>query len=210
MSSNFIRASTFLAATVLIVSLGSTSAIAEETEDVNAEASRIANEIASASDPAAALADLAPTERAIFDKWATPAAPEVTTEIEPLPVSRLPKLAGTTATTTCSSYTQRGAFYNQLGAQLGNFWTTGRACYEGTKISSTRFIDGGGRTSFLLWSYAGKSTGKGTESNVGYIYGKYNFRLTVGGVVAQSPSYCARAIISRVVSQGDYRCGIGS
>lgn len=175
------------------------------TGDETAAAEAVFTNVYNAPDPEAALAGLSSTDRALFDKWVTPVFK--VESVTPAPKSA--KASTTAARAACSQYTTRGSFSNQVGAKLGDFWTTGSACRSGNSVTSVSFVDGGGRTSALGWSYTGSSTGKGISNNTGYVYGQYKFKLQLGPVVAQEPSYCARTVHTLGADFGDSRCGLG-
>jgi hypothetical protein len=156
-------------------------------------------------DQATALKKLSAQDRILFDLWTTPVVSKITTTI----VTPKSQPLAAIAATTCSSWTQRGQFNNQLGQKLGSFYTTGTACKSASTMTTATFTDGGGSTSALGWSYTGKTTGQGIINNVSYIYGAYKFKLNIAGVDVQQPTYCARARISPVVATGDFTCGLG-
>ncbi|MFF2276930.1 hypothetical protein [Agromyces sp. NPDC058126] len=72
---------------------------------------------------------------------------------------------------------------------------------------SVAYVDGGGRTSGVGWSYVGKTTAKNLTSGTGKVYGKYTFKLVLGGVEFQRPDYCARTIHTSSTTYGDGVCG---
>lgn len=110
---------------------------------------------------------------------------------------------------SCYTYTARSAFYNSMNMALGNTRTTGQVCYSGSTVTSAKFVDGGGSTSFIGWSYVGRtSAAGGVSGGGGYAYGAYKFRLTLV-VGFQEPVYCSRAVGTAVAAHADTRCGIG-
>ncbi|SIS19991.1 hypothetical protein [Microbacterium sp. RURRCA19A] len=174
------------------------------TGNETAAAEAVFTTVYNAPNPEAALAKLSKTDRALFDKWVTPVF-----KVESVTPTKSATTSATAARASCSQYTTRGSFSNQVGAKLGEFWTTGSACRSGSSVTSVSFVDGGGRTSALGWSYTGSSTGKGISRNTGYVYGQYKFKLQLGPVVAQEPSYCARTVHTLGADFGDTRCGLG-
>ncbi|GAA0436115.1 hypothetical protein [Leifsonia naganoensis] len=113
------------------------------------------------------------------------------------------------AASGCYTYTARAGFYNSVGQTLGSMWTTGKICYNGANVTSATFVDGGGSTSFIGWSYVGRtSSAGGVSRGAGYVYGAYKFRF---GLIAgyQEPVYCARVVGTSVAGHGDTGCGVG-
>jgi len=205
-SSFFARVAATASVTCLLLGAGAVSAQAS-VPDSAAAAEAVFAEVVSAQDQAAALESLSPQDRKLFDLWTTPVLDEISTTFTPDAAEDASPLGVGVA--ACGSWRQAGSFSNKVGAKLGDFWTTGQGCRSGSTVTSASYLDGGGRTSGIGWSYTGKTTGKGVVRNVGFVYGQYSFKLNVGGVDVQHPSYCARAIFTSNVSRGDLACGLG-
>lgn len=205
-SSRIARVAATVSVTCLLVGAGAVSAQASEPNTA-AAAEAVFVEVLEAPDQAAELQSLSPQERELFDLWTTPVVSEITTTFTPDKATGKSSIAAAAA--ACGSWRQNGSFSNQVGAKLGDFWTTGQGCRSGSSVTSVSYLDGGGRTSGIGWGYTGKTTAKGVVRNVGYVYGQYNFKLNIAGVDVQKPSYCARAIFTTAVSRGDLACGLG-
>jgi len=168
------------------------------------DATQLVAGLAASPDTEAAFAALTPAEQAVVLEAAQ--VDHVTTtsdEAEQAAQARAMAVAG------CYNYTARSAFYNSFGQTLGTMWTTGQICYNGSKVTSAKFVDGGGATQFIGWSYAGRTSASAAVSGGGgYAYGAYTFRFAlVAGF--QEPIYCARVVGTSVAGHGDTRCGIG-
>lgn len=188
----------------LLVVGGSTAAKfapSESDAQTASDAETVFVSVYTAQDPAAVLAALSAEERQLFDQWTT--IDRVISSADDFAAP--PPEEGVVA---CSSFTQRGSFVNQLGAKLGDFWTTGQGCRDGAAVTSVAYLDGGGTTSALGWSYVGRTSNKGIINGVGKVYGAYTFKLVIGGVEVQRPTYCARTIHTSATTYGDGVCGI--
>lgn len=193
-----------------IVLSGATTANASTVSGENS-AEAVFEAVYYSSDPVAAIAALSPQERALFDAWVTP-VPVVTSttweEPAPTTIDQSGSQEFSARAASCSNFTQRGTFQNQAGGKLGEFWTTGQGCRSGNSVTSVSYIDGGGLTTGLGWSYVGKTTNKGISGNVGKVYGAYTFKLNIAGVEVQRPTYCARTIHNLASTYGDGGCGL--
>lgn len=165
------------------------------------DAKAVYDSIATSPEPEAKLASLTPAEKSLFEVWITPTSTQIATTES--------KASVFSSQDDCRTYTTRGSFSNQVGGTLGEFWTTGRACADGSSIVTADYVDGGGHTSAFGWSYVGSDTGQGVFDGAGFVYGSYRFTLNLGGFDVQQPSYCARSVFTLAASHGDTACGIG-
>lgn len=187
------------AATLAIVSV-SPAAAANEV-DLAADAKAVYGSVATSPEPEAKLASLTPAEKSLFEVWIRPTSIQIATTES--------KASVLSSQDDCRTYTTRGSFSNQVGGTLGEFWTTGQACADDSSIVTAHYVDGGGRTSAFGWSYVGSDTGQGVSDGAGFVYGSYRFKLNLGGIDVQQPSYCARSVFTLAASHGDTVCGIG-
>lgn len=202
-SSRIAQLSATVSVACLMVGAGAISAEASESHTADA-AEAVFTQVLEAPDQAAELDSLSPADRELFDLWTTPVVDEVATTFTPDVAAPWSSTAA-----TCGSWRQGGVITNRVGAKLGHFWTTGRGCRSGGRVTSVSYLDGGGRTSGIGWSYTGRTTAQGVVHNIGYVSGRYSFRLNIAGVDVQKPSYCARAVFTTAVSRGDLACGLG-
>ncbi|MWV74469.1 hypothetical protein [Rathayibacter rathayi] len=187
------------AAALLAVIMLSPAAIANEGT-IAVEAKFVYDSVATSPEPQAKFGSLSPEEKSLFEIWITPTSSHITTTQS--------SVSTISALDDCRTYTTRGSFSNQVGSTLGEFWTTGQACTDGSSIVTADYIDGGGRTDAFGWGYVGSDAGQGVSDGAGFVYGSHHFRLTIAGVDVQQPSYCARSVFTLAASHGDDRCGI--
>ncbi|MWV30920.1 hypothetical protein [Rathayibacter iranicus] len=187
------------AATMASVAVSPATTASEKT--VATDAKIVYDSVVASPDPEVKLQSLTPQEKSLFEIWIKPTSTQMTTTES--------NASAMSALDNCRTYTTRGSFSNQVGAILGKFWTTGRACADNSSIVTADYVDGGGQTSAFGWSYVGSDTGHGVSDGAGFVYGSYHFKLNIGGIDIQQPSYCARSIFTLAASHGDSVCGIG-
>ncbi|GIT79271.1 hypothetical protein LLS1_09400 [Leifsonia sp. LS1] len=196
---------TAAAVVAFVLSFGPTlAAAASPMIATDREARRLLDQLAVSPEPQSTFDAMSSGEQALVR-----AASEVATVSTTSDQFERERDARSRAASGCYSYTARSAFYNSIGQTLGSMWTTGQICYNGATVTSARYLDGGGSTSFIGWSYVGRtSSAAGVSGGGGYAYGAYKFRFAlVAGF--QEPIYCARVVGTSVAAHGDTRCGIG-